>query len=103
MTIASPNPMKDLFDAAARHKTLRFTCRCGHSAIFDGHALWWRFEKKGWNDALRLVPFHMRCGKCRALGRPKIPPRLELTDLDNDTDLPMPSEEDWKRALRRRR
>ena len=36
------HPLRDLFDAAVRHKTVRLTCvRCRHANSFSAAALWW--------------------------------------------------------------
>ena len=46
------NPIRDLFDAAVRHETIKVSCQCGNVGIFDPHALWYLFERRGWNDRL---------------------------------------------------
>ena len=58
------NPIRDLFDAAVRHNTIKVSCRCGNVGIFDPHALWWLFERRGWNDRLGDVQRRMRCLQC---------------------------------------
>lgn len=99
-------PLRDLFDAAARGRGVRLTCaKCGHQAVLSSHALWWLFRRKGWVDTLRearrrclcILRLHRRKEKVRN-------PELELVDeAPTDTSLPMPSELDWKREVRRRR
>ena len=49
------NPISSLFDVACRHHTVQVSCACGNVGIFDPHALWWLFERKGWNDKLPAV------------------------------------------------
>jgi hypothetical protein len=96
----SPNPIRELFDAAAQGYNLQLKCRgCRRFEVLDAHAVWHLFQRKGWRDLLRDVPARFRCRNC---GRK--PPFLELVHEDTTcTDLPMPSEAEWKRELRRRR
>lgn len=104
--IASPNPLRDLFDAAARHRAIKLTCRrCGHVRIFDPHALWWLFKRKGWNDRLSEIQARCWCYPCwRKTGDRVRRPRLELvTDAPTGAPLPMPEERHWKQEMRRRR
>src|SRR3546814_1180914 len=42
-----------IFEAAAWHYALKPVCRCGHSATFNPHGLWWHFQKRHWDDNLR--------------------------------------------------
>lgn len=94
------NPVSDLFDAAAHHYALKFTCRgCRRQRIFAAAAVWWHFKRKGHPDRLRQVPQRFRCRACGRRG-----PTLDLVNEEaNDTSLPLPSDQDWKRELRRRR
>ena len=99
-------PLRDLFDAAVRGRSIRLTCpRCGHSAVLSSHALWWLFHRKGWIDTFAAVRKRCLCLLClHRRGRKVRDPELELVDeAPTDTILPMPSELDWKRELRRRR
>jgi ribosomal protein L37E len=104
--LPSAYPLRDLFDAAVRHRNVKLTCqRCGHAAIFDGHALWWLFKRRGWADRFPDVQRRMVCTACFYRGSAKVrAARLELADEPpTQTRLEMPSELDWKRELRRRR
>lgn len=99
-------PLRDLFDAAVRHRTVKLTCRrCRHSNSFAAAALWWLFHQKGWKD--RFVDVRRRCICLHCLhrfGEKVREPHLELVEEEpTDQTLPMPSELDWKRELRRRR
>lgn len=99
-------PLRDLFDAAVRGRAIRLTCvRCGHCSVVSSHALWWLFHRKGWVDSLREVRRRCLCILCLHRHGLKIrDARLELVDAPvTDTGLPMPSELDWKREVRRRR
>ncbi len=100
------NPIRDLFDAAVRQRNIRLTCRqCRHEAVLDAHALWWLFERKGWRMALAEVARRCICSRCRATsGRLTRRPMLEAVHEEaTDQSLPMPTESEWKRQLRRRR
>jgi hypothetical protein len=94
------NPVRDLFDAAAQHYAIKLTCRrCRHQRIFDPHALWYLFEKKGWPDYLRDVRRRCRCAECGARE-----PTLDLVhEAPTGEPLKMPSEQEWKRMRTRRR
>ena len=98
-------PIRDLFDAAVRHRTVRLACRrCGHAVSFASPALWWLLERKGWQDRFGQVENRFFCRPCRDRSGETIRPALGLvTDPPTDTHLSMPSELDWKRELRRRR
>ena len=97
------NPIRDLFDAAVRHNTIKVSCRCGNVGIFDPHALWWLFERRGWNDRLGDVQRRMRCLQCYAAKRKRTPAAIELSNENHTRQLPMPDVSEWKRQLRRRR
>jgi hypothetical protein len=96
----SANPVRDVFDAAAHGYNLKLECGgCRRGQVLDAHAVWHLFQRKRWRDLLRDVPARFRCRGC---GRKS--PRLDLVHDDPTvTDLPMPSEAEWKRELRRRR
>jgi hypothetical protein len=99
-------PLRDLFDVAVRSRSVRLTCaRCGHGNVFSSHALWWLFRRKGWVDSLREVRRRCLCIMCLHRRGLKVrDPELEpVDDEPTDTSLPMPSELDWKREVRRRR
>jgi hypothetical protein len=106
MESPSANPLRDLFDAAARRRTVRLTCRrCRHENSFAAAALWWHFRQRGWVSEFAEVQRRMVCRWCIKRHGMKIRnPRLRLTEetpLDNS--LAMPTELDWKHELRRRR
>lgn len=97
------NPISDLFDVACRHRTVKVSCQCGNVGIFDPHALWYLFERKGWNDKLPAVRKRMRCLQCYYAKRKRTTATLELVAEDHTRQLPMPDIIEWKRQLRRRR
>lgn len=86
-----------LFEAAAFHKKIRATCKCGHSSVFDPHALWWLFQRKGWDQRLKVLPGRFRCLRCSS-GRVRVALVEEPVTIDR---LPMPPEHEWKRAVSR--
>ena len=99
-------PLRDLFDAAIRARNVRLTCReCRHAAVLSSHALWWLFHRRGWVDNFRQVRRRSLCILClhRRGARVRDPELALVDDAPTDTSLPMPSELDWKRELRRRR
>ncbi len=99
-------PLRDLFDVAVRSRAVRLTCtRCGHGIVFSSHALWWLFNRKGWVDTIREVRRRCLCIMCLHRRGTKVrDPRLEPVDEPpTDNSLPVPSELDWKREVRRRR
>ena len=99
-------PLRDLFDVAVRGRAVRLTCgACGHGTVLSSHALWWLFHRKGWVDTLREVRRRCLCIMCLHRRGAKVrDPELALVDeAPTDTSLPMPSELDWKREVRRRR
>jgi hypothetical protein len=104
--LPSAYPLRDLFDAAVRGRNIRLTCpRCGHGSVVSSQALWWLFHRKGWVDNFRQVARRCLCIMCLHRHGAKVrDPRFELVDEPpTDTSLPMPSELDWKREVRRRR
>jgi hypothetical protein len=104
--LPSPYPLRDLFDVAARGRNIRLTCpKCGHGTVLSSRALWWLFHRKGWVDNLRDVRRRCLCILCLHRRKMKVrSPELELVDeAPTDTSLPVPSELDWKREVRRRR
>jgi hypothetical protein len=90
----------NLFECAAWHVLIQVICRrpqCRRVAVFDPHQLWWRFERKCWDDALNRVGDKMRCGACGASGAVSTLRRpAEVT-----VKLSWPDEREWKRALTR--
>lgn len=106
MDLPSANPLRDLFDAAARRRTVKLTCRrCRHTNSYPAAALWWLFRQKGWNGSFDDVARRSVCRLCLGRDGQRIRnPRLPLTEESPlDWSLPMPSELDWKQELRRRR
>jgi len=97
------NPIRDLFDAAVRHNTIKVSCKCGNVGIFDPHALWYLFERRGWRDHLPEVRKRMRCLQCLYAKRPRTLATLDLCRDNPTRQLRMPDIHEWKRQLRRRR
>lgn len=91
-----------LFDCAAFGYSLMAKCArpgCGHFVIIEGHALWWRFQRKGWDERLWMAAKRLRCEKCGHRGGTLDPVMREPTVHR----WPMPPEGEWKRALQRYR
>ena len=96
----SANPVRELFDACAHVYAIRFTCRgCRRARVFPSAAVWHHFRRKGYSERLRDVPDKFRCRVCD-----RKRPAMDLVHEEpNDRSLPLPSDSDWKRELRRRR
>jgi hypothetical protein len=96
----SANPVRDLFDACAHGYALRLSCRgCRRTRVFHAAAVWHHFRRRGFSDKLGDVPGRFRCRVCD-----RARPILALVhSAPDDASLPMPSDLDWKRELRRRR
>ena len=99
------HPFQDLYDAAIRHSAVRIVCGCcRHGIVFNLAALWWHFNRNGWNDRFAHVRRRLFCQACRDQRGVKVRPSLEFGDMEpTDTRLPMPSKSDWAREARRRR
>lgn len=94
---------KDLVDAGAFSRNVLARCRCGHWAILDSIDLWGWFQKRGWLDALPAVPMRLRCSMCKAAGRPRSKPAIELVRKAPTVKLPWTDITAFKREVRRRR
>lgn len=102
----SAYPLRNLFDAAVRQYAIKLTCwACQHITIRHAHALWWHFERKGWPNSFKELRKRCVCVPCRKERNQIIRnPRLELVHEEVAVEpLPLPSQDEWKRALRRHR
>lgn len=102
----SANPLRSLFDAAVRQYAIQLTCwACRHVSIRHAHALWWLFERKGWPNSFKELRKRCVCRACFERRNQIIRnPALELVHQNvTDEPLPLPSQEEWKCALRRHR
>lgn len=86
-----------LFEAAAWHYCIVATCRrCGNEGVFDPHALWWRFERKGWENNFRSVARRLKCKQCGAGAF------LSCSSTrEPNVPMTMPDARTWKNALSR--
>jgi hypothetical protein len=103
--LPSAYPLRDLFDAAVRYSAVRLTCpRCRHYLVFRSAALWWLFQRKGWQDRFPNVRRRYFCQTCWKRHGVKIHADIALVNEEpTDDSLPLPAELDWKRERRRRR
>lgn len=93
-------------DCALFHRNLKLTCkRCGHVRVLSGHALWWLFERKGWDDRLTAIGARFRCAICWSTARTiSRQPGIDVVEEPTiGAQPPMPSERDWKRLVSRQR
>jgi hypothetical protein len=101
----SAYPLRNLWDAAVRHYSIKLTCRCGHVRILHGVGLWWLFERQGWSDSFYEVRRRALCTSClRERSRMARNPALDLVHEEiTGEPLPLPSDREWKKALARHR
>lgn len=92
-----------IFEAAAWHYSIRVSCsRCANASIFDAAGLWWHFHSKCWDEHFAAAPQRFYCMACALGGLPRVRPRrLEAVKDKPVIVLPLPSDRDWKRAVRR--
>jgi hypothetical protein len=94
----SPTPT-NLLEAAAWHFAVVATCRkCRAEGVFDPHALWHLFDRRGWDVGMESVSRRLRCRRCKAGAFVSWSQDREAT-----VDLPMPSAQQWKKVLNRLR
>ena len=95
----------NLFEAAAWQYAVRVSCGwCTHMAVFDPHALWWLFHRKGWDDHLPAAARRFTCIPCRQNWQmqAKGAARISLVrEAPTVTSLPLPPEHEWKKAINR--
>tara|TARA_B110001454_G_scaffold211230_1_gene226654 strand:+ start:219 stop:542 length:324 start_codon:yes stop_codon:yes gene_type:complete len=94
-----------ILEAATFRQSVMPVCKCGHSARFEPHCLWWHFERRGWDDRLNSARERFWCRVCRSRMRQKVRPvRLDIVPVAaGDLELPWPDERIWKRAMARLR
>ena len=104
-TVDAVRQATSLTEAACWHTSIEVVCRCGHSATFDPHGLWWWFQQRGWNNGLTAAMKRFRCRRCaETMGHCVRPIRLSLVrGSDTDVQLPMPPPREWKRVVKRMR
>ncbi|EQB09665.1 hypothetical protein L284_18760 [Novosphingobium lindaniclasticum LE124] len=91
-----------LFEAAAWQYSIKVTCACGRSAVFDPHALWHRFQRSRWDETFAKARDRFYCRECwRTKCRKLRPVKFETCREEPTVRLPMPDEREWKRAINR--
>lgn len=86
-----------LFEAAAWHFSIVAACKkCRARGVFHAAALWWMFERKGWDPTFGAVARRFRCRACG--GRATL---SASRDAVPSVILPLPDEREWKRAVSR--
>lgn len=97
---SSANPLRELFDAAVKGYAIKLRCLgCQREACLDAHAVWHLFRRRGFSERLGDVPAKFVCSGCRR----RSPQMTLVHEEPTSTSLPMPSAQDWKRELSRRR
>jgi ribosomal protein L37E len=89
----------NLLEAAAWHVAIVATCRrCGSEAVFDPHALWNLFDRRGWDVGMSSLKRRLRCKRCGSGAFVSW-----SRDRAATIDLPMPSRQQWKKVMSRLR
>jgi hypothetical protein len=96
--------LNTLEQCALHKRTLRLACpRCGHVRVLDAVCLWWMFNRRGWDDDLKVAATRLRCTGCRDPGK-SIRPRITVgREPPTGEPLPYPDEATWKRLVSRYR
>lgn len=92
--------------AALYNYNIRVACSaCPHVRVFQGHQLWWLFERRRWNDRLEDVPRRLWCTRCAFGNRRKVKPTTVtlVKEAATGDELPWPDERVWKRVVSRYR
>jgi len=89
---------------ALYRRTITATCpACGDVRRLDAVALWWLFERRGWDDRLPGAFRRLTCQPCRDNGR-KVHRRAEITrDVPDLDQPPYPDQRTWRRIVSRYR
>ena len=99
-------PLRHLAECALHHRNLKLVCRrCRHVRILQGHAVWWLFERRHWDDRLDRVARRFWCTRCwLSRKRRQHGPELVVTrDAPTGDPWPLPDEREWKRLVQRYR
>jgi hypothetical protein len=95
-----------LWEAAAMHRLIKVSCTiqgCPNVGLFDPHALWWHFYKRGWSDTLTVAQHRFYCRRCSGVADFRVK-RAYIAMADTgepNRPMPMPPEREWKRFLSR--
>jgi hypothetical protein len=97
--------LRCLQHCALHRRTIELTCpSCQHVRRLDAVALWWMFERRGWDDRLPGAYKMLYCEACLVTAGRKIRPSTEITrDKPDARQPPYPDERTWKRAVSRYR
>ena len=96
---------QSVHDCGLVARTVELRCPvCYHVRRFDPYALWWLFERRGWDDRLVSIGKRFRCVACWIASRRKVRPVVTVVDdAPSDDTLPRPDAASWKRSVKRRR
>ncbi|MDQ1231478.1 hypothetical protein [Sphingomonas sp. SORGH_AS_0879] len=96
--------LRTLEECALHKRTLRLTCpACDHVRVLDAVALWWLFQRRGWDGTLGLVGRRLCCSVCQAEGQVRRPRLTIGRDAPTGAPLPYPDAATWKRLVSRYR
>ncbi|MFS0771208.1 hypothetical protein [Sphingomonas sp. 1P08PE] len=90
---------------ALHRRTITLSCPgCQHVRRYDAVALWWMFERRGWNDRLPGAYRRLYCNACLVTAGRKIQPIAEITrDRPDPEQPPYPDDRTWKLLVSRYR
>jgi len=96
-------PVPDcLLEAASWRYTVKIACSCGHAAFYEPHALWWLYDRKGWNGNFREMQRRYFCSHCYQRTSKRVHPRISAEGQEEPTvGLPLPPKDEWNKAKRR--
>ncbi len=96
--------LRNLEHCALHRGTITVTCKqCQRIRRFDAVALWWLFQRRGWDDGLPDAARRFRCSSCPKTGRRGIVDWQITRDRADDDQPPFPDESTWKRLVARYR
>lgn len=96
--------LRTLEQCALYKQTLRLTCpRCRHVRVLDAVALWWLFQRRGWDDELSATAQRLRCSLCEEQGHVTRPRIVVGRDAPTGEQPAYPDAATWKRLVSRYR
>lgn len=97
--------LRTLEQCALHRRTVLLTCpACRRERRLDAVALWWLFQRKGWDDTMAEAARRFHCTACRARDGRKIRPRATITrEQPDEEQAPYPDQATWKRLVSRYR
>lgn len=104
-TDSAGRPLRTLEFCALYRRTIRLTCpACQRERRMDAVALWWWFERKGWDDDVPGAYRRLYCAACRERDGKVVRPRAVITrEPPDERQPPYPDKAAWNRLVGRYR